>query len=134
MSVSVSSYFSNEKHIKTIYEDLRKGPVLGLRPFLATESPLQTTNNSFYFVLKLYFVLEILIFPFCLFGYVEKRLDKKAIVSFNIYGVTGWTANDCKTQLPDISRSKDNQSMTFGRLIHFRPMFLLWINQVVSFH
>ena len=36
--------------------------------------------------------------------------------------------------LPDISRSKDNQSMTFGRLIHFRPMFLLWTNQVVSFH
>ena len=99
MSVSVSSYFSNEKHIKTIYEDLRKGPLLGLRPFLATESPLQTTNNSFYFMLKLYFVLEILIFLSCLFVCVEKRLDKKAIVSFNIYGVTGWTTNDCKTHI-----------------------------------
>ena len=34
-----------------------------------------------------------------LFGYVEKRLDKKAKVKFKIYDVTGWTTNNCNTHI-----------------------------------
>ena len=47
-------------------------------------------KNAFYFMLKALFVLEI----FTLFGYVEKRLDKKADFNFKIYDVTGWAANN----------------------------------------
>ena len=36
-------------------------------------------------MLKAIFVLEILIFLPFLFGYVEKRLDKKAMVKFKLY-------------------------------------------------
>ena len=42
----------------------------------------------FYFLLKALFVLEIITFLSWLFRYVEKRLDKKAIVIFKIYDVT----------------------------------------------
>ena len=33
------------------------------------------------------------------FGYVEKPLDKKAMVIFKIYGVTHWTINNCNTHI-----------------------------------
>ena len=45
-------------------------------------------KNTSYFMLKVLFVLEIFKLLFSLFGYIEKRLDKKAKVSFKIYGVT----------------------------------------------
>ena len=41
-------------------------------------------NKAFYFILKSLFVLEIFTFLPWLFGYVEKRLDKKAMVNFKI--------------------------------------------------
>ena len=44
-------------------------------------------KNAFYFMLKALFVLEIFKFLFC-FGYVKKRLHKKAKVNFKIYDVT----------------------------------------------
>ena len=47
------------------------------------ESPLKMIKNAFYFMLKTFFVLEM----FTIFGYVEKRLDKKVIVYFKIYDV-----------------------------------------------
>ena len=31
------------------------------------------------------------------FGYVEKELDKEAMVTFKIYEPTDWTVNNCKT-------------------------------------
>ena len=37
----------------------KKGVLSGLRQFLATESPLKTMKNAFYFTLKALFVLEI---------------------------------------------------------------------------
>ena len=42
-------------------------------------------KNAFYFVLKVLFVFDIIIFLLCLFGYVEKRLDKKTMVNYKIY-------------------------------------------------
>ena len=56
-------------------------------------------KNAFYFMLKvlfapeIFFVLEI-IFVSWLFGYVEKRLNKKAKVNLKIYDVTDWTTNN----------------------------------------
>ena len=49
--------------------------------------------NAFYFMLKALFILEIFTFLPWFFGYVEKRLDKKAKVNCKIY-VTGETANN----------------------------------------
>ena len=65
-------------------------------------------KNVFYFMLKAFFVLGIFTFLSWSFGYVEKRVDKKAMVDFKIYDVTDWTA---ALVLPDISRSKGNQTM-----------------------
>ena len=53
----------------------------------------------FYLLLKALVVLEILTFLSCLFGYVEKGLDKKAMVIFKICDVTDWTANDYNTNI-----------------------------------
>ena len=58
---------------------------------------------------KFFFFLRSLHFFPCPFGYVEKRLDKKATVNFKIYDVTNW----------NISRNKGKQAMKFGQLIKF---------------
>ena len=44
-------------------------------------------KNAFYFKSKALFDLDIFTFLSCLFGYTEKRLDKKAMVIFKIYDV-----------------------------------------------
>ena len=42
-----------------------------------------------------------------LFGFVENRLNKKALVNFKTYDVTDWTTNNYNIHiLPNISRSK----------------------------
>ena len=56
-------------------------------------------KNAFYFMLKVLFVLEILTFLSWLFGYVEKRVDKKAMVIFRIYDFTDWITNNCNTHI-----------------------------------
>ena len=58
------------------------------------ESLLKMMNNPFHFTIKALFVLTILL-HFCIdiFGYVGKRLDKKAKGNFKIYGVTHWNIN-----------------------------------------
>ena len=45
--------------LKWTIDILFKGPLLGLRRFLATESPLKVMKNAFYFMLKVHFVLKI---------------------------------------------------------------------------
>ena len=52
------------------------------------------TKNAFYFVLKAYLVLEVFTFSSWIFGYVEKQLDKKAMINFKIYYFTGWTTSN----------------------------------------
>ena len=56
-------------------------------------------TNAFYFLLKATYILEKFTFLSWLFGYVEKRLDKKAEVDFKIYDVTGLTVNNYNTHI-----------------------------------
>ena len=63
------------------------------------ESPLKMMKNAFYFMLKALLFLEIFTFLYWLFGYVEKRLDKKATVNFNIYDITDYTTINCNTHI-----------------------------------
>ena len=55
-------------------------------------------KKAFYFVLKALFVLEIITFLHGLFGYVEKRLDKKLWV-IPKYNITDWTINNYNTHI-----------------------------------
>ena len=45
-------------------------------------------------MLKALFVLEIFTFLSKIFGYVEKWLDKEAIVNFKSYDAIDWTTNN----------------------------------------
>ena len=63
-----------------------KGPILGVRKILTTETTLKMMKNVFYFMTKALSILEILIFLSWLFGYEEKRFDEETNVNFKIYG------------------------------------------------
>ena len=105
---------------------------VGLPPFKKNffiyfnESLLKTTKNTFYFMLKAHFVVEIFTFLSWLFGYAEKRLDNKALV------ISKFMTSEIGQQiiiihkLPNISRSKDNRAMKFGQVIKYntRNIFL----------
>ena len=54
-------------------------------------------KNAFSFLSRDLFVLEIFTILFWHFGYVEKRLDKNAMINFKIYDVTDWTTNNYNT-------------------------------------
>ena len=41
------------------------------------------------------------------------------MVNLKIYDNTDWITNNCKTHLPNISRSKGNQGIKFGQLIKY---------------
>ena len=103
-----------------------KGSLSGQIQFLAIESPLKFMKNAFYFMLKPLFVLEISIFLSWSFGYVEKHLEKKVMVNFEIYDVTNWIRNNHNTNSTNISGSKGNQAIKFGQLINYsvRHIFL----------
>ena len=77
-------------------------------------------KNGFYFMVKALFVLEILTFLSRLYGYVEKRLYKKAklITKF----MTQQNGQQIITIhiLPNISRSNGNQTMKFGQLMKYK--------------
>ena len=51
--------FITEEVLKCHIKDHFKGPVSGLRQFLATESPFKMMKNAFYFTLKALFILKI---------------------------------------------------------------------------
>ena len=48
-----------------------------------------------------------------------KRLDQKDKVNFEFYDVTTWLKNNCNHVLPNISRSKENQTMKNDQLIEY---------------
>ena len=48
------------------------------------------------------------------FPCVEKRVDKKTKVDFKIYDVTVWTTDNAIHRLPNISRSKVNNTVKSG--------------------
>ena len=56
-------------------------------------------KNTFYFMLKSLFVLEIFAFLPNLFGYVEKRLDIKAMINLKMHDVTDWTTSSYNTHI-----------------------------------
>ena len=60
-----------------------KGALSGLRQFLSFESALKMVKNTFYFILKTRFVLNISKFLSLIFGHVEKQLIfQKLILKF----------------------------------------------------
>ena len=56
-------------------------------------------KKTLYFTLKALFVFEIFKFLSDFVGHVGKRLDKKAKVSFKIYDVIKWKANNYNTHV-----------------------------------
>ena len=54
-------------------------------------------RNAFYIMLKTLFALEIFIFSFWILRYIEKRLDKKAMVNFKIHDVKNWATSNYNT-------------------------------------
>ena len=93
-------------------------------------------ENDFCFKLKILFVYKIFTFLSRTFGCVEKWIDEKAKVKFKIDDVTYWIIMNyniyiyiyiyiyiciciyiCIYILPNISRSKGNQTMKLGQLI-----------------
>ena len=56
-------------------------------------------KNAFYFILKALFCSWYIYIFVLLFGYVEKRLEKKAIVNFKTHDVKDWTTNNYNTHI-----------------------------------
>ena len=51
------------------------------------------------------------------------------MINFKIYDTTDWTTNNYNQDiLPDISRSKDNQTLKFGQLIRYRVRIFFFKN------
>ena len=69
---------------------IMKGPISGLRQYLAIESSFKMMKNTFYFMLKALPISEIFTFWFWLFSYIAKWLGNKAMVNLKIYHVTDW--------------------------------------------
>ena len=96
-----------------------KGALSGLRQFLTTKSPLKMKKKAFNFTSKALFVLKMFKFLSWLFSHVAKRLHQKDKVNFEIYDVTAWLSNNCKTYIAQYLRRKGNQTMKFARLIEY---------------
>ena len=96
-----------------------KSQLTSLRHFLKTEIPLKIVTSVFYFMFKAPFVLKILTFLSWLFGYVKNNFIRRfrLIPKF----LTLQTGQQIITIhiLPNISRSKGNQAVKFGRLIKY---------------
>ena len=56
-------------------------------------------RNTFYFMLKALYVLEIFALLSQRFGYVENQFDKKVKVNFEIYDVTEWETENYNTYI-----------------------------------
>ena len=63
------------------------------------ESPLKLMKIAFYFMLKALFVFGIFPLLSWRFGSVEKRLNKKVIVIFNLFDITDWKRNNSNTRV-----------------------------------
>ena len=66
--------------------------------YLLRWKPFRNDRKCF-FMLKTLSVLETFTFLLWLFGYLEKRLDKKAYVNLKIYDVTDWATNNYNTYI-----------------------------------
>ena len=63
------------------------------------DSPSRMMKNSFYFILKVLFVLKIFKFFLDYLGMQKKRPDQKDKVNFEIYDVTVWLTKNCNTHI-----------------------------------
>ena len=86
---------------------------------------LKMIKKSFYFALKSLFILKVFKVLSWLFGHVEKRLDYKDNVDFEIYDVKTWEVNIAMQILLNISRIKDNQRLKFGQLIQYNMRYTI---------
>ena len=84
-----------------------KGALLALRNFLTTESRLKMMKNAFYFTSKALLVLKM---------YRNSLIKKIRLISNFMTSQPGWQTIVIHI-LPNISRTKDNQTMKFGHLI-----------------
>ena len=90
---------------------LFKGPLSGLKQYLANKNPVKMMKNTFYLTLMAVLVLKIFIFlNFCLdgFGHAEKLDDKKGKVNFKIYDVKNWKTLITIHIVSNVSKSKGN--------------------------
>ena len=63
------------------------------------ESPIKMMKNVFYFVLKAFFVLNIIHFSHVILIMQEKQLDLKDKANFKIHDVTTWFTNNSNTHI-----------------------------------
>ena len=74
-------------------------------------------KNAFYFILQTLFVPAIFTFLPGLFGYIEKRFDKKAML-FSKFIMPRTVQLRITIHIsPNISKSKGKQTMKFGQII-----------------
>ena len=103
-----------------------KGALSGFKNFLATESPLKVIKNTFYLTLKSIFVLKI--FKFLCDLLVMKRNSRIITIRLILKYMTSQRGKQTIAihTLPNTSRSKSNQTMTFGQFIEYnmRSIFL----------
>ena len=92
-----------------------KGVLSGLKKFLANEIHLKMMKNTFYFTLESLFVLKIFNF---LVMYKSGLIRKIRFISKFMTSQSGQQSIAIHI-LPNISRSKDNQTMKFGQLIEY---------------
>ena len=97
-----------------------------MRQFLATESPLKKMKKGFYFTSKALFVLKIFKLLAWLFGHVSTSWIKKIKLLSNFMTSQPGEQIIVIHMLPNISRSKDNETMKFAHLIdcNIRNIFL----------
>ena len=74
-------------------------------------------KNAFYFTLRALFVLKVFKFLYFLFDHAPKRLDKKDRLISNFLTSQPGQQTTVIHILPNISRSKDNQTIKFGQLM-----------------
>ena len=83
-------------------------------------------KKVFYFTLKALFVLNIIKFLSWIFGHVENRLIRKISLLPELVTLQPRAQTIALHILPNISRSKGNQTMKSGQLIEYnmRNIFL----------
>ena len=99
---------------KVLKKSLLKGALSGLKQVLAIESPLK---NGFYLTWKDFFVLNIFKFLSWYFDYLDKQLDSKDKFNLKFCGAKFERQAITINTLPNMARSKSNQTMKFGQLI-----------------
>ena len=85
---------------------------------MATESPLKLMKNAFYFTLKAVFVLKIFKFLSVWVTFKNDLIRKIRLISKFITSKHGKQAIAIHI-FPNISRSKDSQTMKFGQLTKY---------------